>query len=295
MASPTAQEVLEKIVMWANAHADDWPFSDLFGALVRATFARATNTFTAAVMLTREGYGAPATMLTRSLFEDAFVAYWMVWVQDSQWVVDRLFAQERYLRVVRRATAERHPHVTGIMPHVDEAALGQNDLNRYVKLFGDHGQHTWWANEIEEVVDSESDAKRYKLVEKRNLSILIDELESEAEKKTNTGQSVLTSGPLLPLVKDMRLMYEFVQQWNNQILHLTSTDVLRTVAGQDRPWARREGPSEDFVRRARGALYIAYEKLIYLMGDISNPELLLEFLNLNKDGFEPFISGNSTD
>lgn len=292
MSRSSAQDALERVLVWTNGHTDSWPYRDEFGGLLRATFARATNTFSAAVILTREGYGPPAVMLARSLFEDTFVAYWMVWgPHEPQWIVKRLMDQQNYFRLLRKTSVDSYPYISGEFYLPDEADLREEE-GRYQKLFGEYGQHPWWSSDIEESQDGETGAKRYKLVSRRSLPTLIGELEEAAEEKTNTGESILTCGPLLPLVKDMRLMFVFVQSLNNQILHHTSLDILGMFRTQEHPLARREGPSEDLVRRAQGSLYLAYEKLIYLMCDRFHPELVNEFLAINPDGFTPFISSH---
>jgi len=291
MSDSAAQQALERVLVWTRDHTNDWPYGDTFEGLLRATFARATNTYSAAVMLTKAGYGPPAVMLARSLFEDTFVAYWMVWgPHESEWIVKRLTDQHNYFRLLRKATADSYPHVAGKVSLPDEADL-REEKTRYEKLFGEYGQHPWWANDIEEVKVGEGGVKRYKLIGRRSIPDLIGELEEAAEKKANTGESFLTGGPLLPLVKDMRLMYVFVQSMNNQTLHHTSLDVLGGFRTHERSLAWREGPTDDVVvRRARGSLYLAFEKLIYLMGDRFNLELITEFLAINPDGFEPFVS-----
>jgi hypothetical protein len=292
MSRSSAQEALERVLVWTNGHTDSWPYTDEFGGLLRATFARATNTFSAAVILTREGYGPPAVMLARSLFEDTFVAYWMVWgPREPQWIVKRLLDQQNYFRLLRKTSADNYPYVSGDFYLPDEADLREEE-SRYRKLFGEYGQHPWWSSDVEESQDAETGATSYKLLTRRSLPALIGELEKAAEEKTDTGESILTCGPLFPLVKDMRLMFVFVQSLNNQILHHTSLDILGTLRTQERPLARREGPSEDLVRRAQGSLYLAYEKLIYLMCDRFHPELVNEFLAIVPDGFTPFIASH---
>jgi hypothetical protein len=286
MSHLKAQQSLEQMHAWASENSQNWPTSDEFGVLLRATFARATKTFAAAVMLTGKGYGPGAVMLARSLCEDMIVAYWMVWVPEPQYVVRRLADQARYLRLVAKDTMDSHKHLLGDLSLPDEDDL-RSDQDRYTKLFGDVGQINWWAREI-----TKSDNQTgYKVECKRTLHGLIKELEDAAERQADTGDSILAGGLLQPLVSDMRLMFDICQRSNNAILHHTATGVLRTdKASGHIVWD--EGPSKDLIAVAQGTLYLAYEKLIYLMCDRFNPGLAIDYLKLNEEGFSPFVKSD---
>lgn len=286
--SDEAQATLEKIQKWADAHAGDWPFRDAFGGILRATFARATKTFAAGVTLTGRGYGPQAMMLARPLVEDAIVAYWSVWVKEPQFVVERLVDQATYFSGhIRRKTMEAHPRIFGEVPPSDGDSL-RPDRERCEALFGRHANVSWWANDIEEVPDPKPGQRRYKVVCSRTPPILIKELEVAARAKHGTEESILTIGALVPLIEDMRAMYDVVQRSGNVVLHNTGLSVLKAFDEKTESW--REGPApDDWLPEAQGSLYLAYEKLIYLMCDRFNPALIEDYLAANADGFKAFV------
>jgi hypothetical protein len=64
-------EAVEALGAFAREHRPSGPPSaDVAGVLIMATYARGSKTFQAAYQLVRDGYGAQAGMLNRSLFED---------------------------------------------------------------------------------------------------------------------------------------------------------------------------------------------------------------------------------
>lgn len=118
-------------------------------ALVKAIFARSTDTFTCVMRCVRLGYGAQAAMLNRSLFEDMVDAHWIATAPDT--------AAEQY--------ADHHKH--GQMLLADAAAtfpaiFAKEDLpesdpeerKRLDGLFGKRGTKSWSQLNIYERVDA---------------------------------------------------------------------------------------------------------------------------------------------
>lgn len=284
------QTALEEMLRWANDHTDDWPFEDIFGGMLRATFARATKTFAAGARLTREGYGPQAMMLARSLTEDMVVAYWSVWVKDPEWVVERLVDHANSFRLIGIERVRAYPHLFGSVELHGEIEL-RDEEERYKVLFGRYGSASWWANDIEEVAEPGPGQSRYKVVCTRNLPLLLDELEEAAREKTGTDESFLTVEALLPLVEGMRPMFDFLHRSGNSILHHTGFIVMGTFNQEEENW--QEGPSEDWLAEARGTLYMAFQNLVFLMCDRFNMSLVDSYVAVNPKGLGAFVKDDS--
>jgi hypothetical protein len=89
------------------------------------------------------------------------------------------------------------------------------------------------------------------------------------------------------LVENMRPMFDFLHRSGNLVLHHTGSTVLRTFDEEAESW--QEGPSEDWVSEARGALYMAFRNLIFLMCDRFNISLLDSYVAVNPEGLGAFV------
>lgn len=282
----SAQEVLERAVAWAETRAGRWRYDDVFGGLLRATFARATKTFAAAVMLTGAGYGPQAAMLARSLFEDAIVSYWAVWIADPDWVVRRIEDHANHMRLLTEDTAEEYADVFGEIALPDDLPRG-SERDRLLALFGRRASVSWWAPVLNRELPDRRPGPPDRVVGVRSLHRLVRELERAAP-AIDAPDSVLAQGALPRLVRDLRLMYDVVQSCNNMYLHQTGASVLIAFDAEDESW--RDGPSADWVRQAQGALYLGYEKLVLLMCDRFDPALATDWFTVSPDGFTPFVA-----
>jgi hypothetical protein len=117
--------------------------------------------------------------------------------------------------------------------------------------------------------------------------LLLDELEESARERTGTDESILTVEALLPLIEAMRPMFDFLHRSGNLVLHHTGSVVLSGFDEESESW--REGPSEEWLSEARGALYMAFQNLIFLMCDRFNPALVDSYVAINPNGLGAFV------
>ncbi len=82
------------------------PSDDLAGSLLMRIYARGSKTFRASLHLSCLGYGVPAGMLNRSLFEDTIIAHWVKLNPDSAGpMIDRA---DKYEHEKWRVALEKH-------------------------------------------------------------------------------------------------------------------------------------------------------------------------------------------
>jgi hypothetical protein len=272
-----SQRELDRTLEWACAHSGDWRVEDRRGDQLRATFARATETFAAATVLTREGYGFQAIMLARPLFEDLVIACWLKWAADPDWVIARLNDQHHHSRLIWNDITDRYPSL-GPWELPDEATL-HAERDRYQALFGPYGERSWWAvRSIEEISDPKTGKRRYRARGKnRNLKTLIDEVETEVAPESSE-LIVVSSGPPRTLIERLRYLFDVVYRTNNELLHHTARGFVLAYNQEDKAW--REGPSDDLVPLARNSLLMTYDKLIFVMCQHGNPALESDYLDL---------------
>lgn len=73
-------EGCERLLAYSAGLLDDWPgrsVESIPDGLILALFTRSLDTTTASVRLAADGYGAQASMLNRSLFEDMIDVHWV--------------------------------------------------------------------------------------------------------------------------------------------------------------------------------------------------------------------------
>jgi hypothetical protein len=105
-------ELRERVWAILREAKDEWDVTaaELNGVLL-GTFARATKTYRAVLLLANFGYGEQAGMLNRSLFEHAVVLLWLTLAPDEEVLMDRLRAHHAHARVLYSRSAEEHPEL----------------------------------------------------------------------------------------------------------------------------------------------------------------------------------------
>src|SRR5580692_9466374 len=141
MSQDPDQQILEELLQWARAHSGRWLVPDRRGVQLRTLLARATETFSAAIHLTGEGYGRQAIMLARPLFEDLVLASWTKWVADPDWIVSRLNEQNRYTILLWNELIDKYPSLGA---RVSQEEISPAERARYKVLFGSYGELSWW-------------------------------------------------------------------------------------------------------------------------------------------------------
>lgn len=264
---------------WAAEHAA-WELHSEFDTLVRATLARATKTYRAATLLISTGFGPQAAMLGRSVFEDMLVVYWMAYVQDEGWVVQRLEDQLQHGRLLLEAAVRTHDAIFGedeelTLPDREELLA---DLDRYEALFGRHGETSWWSRDIE-LREPPNPQRPYRTVRSRTMDALVTELGNLPELQEhwrsflgpNVDAEAARQRPTF-----LRVMFDLAQQYNNELLHHTGYALGQ--ATDDGSW--REDSSDEWVREVSLFLYWTYGQLLLLMCNRFDPTLKPRFETL---------------
>jgi hypothetical protein len=274
------QRQLEQMLEWAQAHSDDWRVKDKRdkrGLQLRTLLARSTETFAAAVLLTGQGFGRQAIMLSGPLFEDMVLACWIKWIADPDLVTDRLADQHRHSALIWDDLAEKYPSLP--RPPLQYNPT-QAERERYETLFGKSGTKTWWAvDKVEEATDPKPGEKRYKASGRtRSLKTLIDEL----DKKATSRLIVAGSDPRPPreLIRPLRYLHDVVNRVNNQTLHYTSQGNVLAYDDAAKSW--REGPWEYLVPMALSTLVMTYDKLIFVMLQHGNKDLEQDYIEFRR-------------
>ncbi len=117
-----ACEVLED---FSEVHRPDAPPSrDDVGATLLTTYARATKTYRASIVLAGQGFGEQAGMLNRSLFEDMIVGHWL---RRTPAAVEKMHRHARLLVDRGRKDAHRlgRPDILEVLPEVPRKELNE--------------------------------------------------------------------------------------------------------------------------------------------------------------------------
>ena len=267
------QESLESLVAWAREHLD-WPIKDVFPRVMRATFADATRTCAAAALLTRNGYGPEALKLGRSLLETTIVAHWMIHCAEDEWVITRLKEHQTFNAVLLLERLQRHDWPVPDYPQ-DAIDRIEADRDRLSKLYGNHGELSWWSAEV---MQRENGTWKRDQDRTRRLETLVkdlhtvDELEGKVwrrEPADDDGEPKRTSA--------LETMLAIPQRVNNQFMHHNPSGLASFVDVTDGELVIEEGPSEDWIAQAQYFLYASYSLLIVLLIRAYRPELEEDF------------------
>ncbi|HEY4278632.1 MAG TPA: hypothetical protein VGM91_10450 [Conexibacter sp.] len=215
-------------------------------------------------------------MLTRALFEDVVVSYWMTYVQQESWVVERLKDRRRYGRLLMRDLAL--VVYDDVDPDeqigADQLAALQGDRPRLEALFGRHGEAFWWANDVHFRPTRKGKPGRWVRGTHRTLDGLVRALEGAA-----AGHSSRRDHVLQPPQQDgrttLRNYLALAHNFNNMMVHHTEFGVQMHASGDadGDPETWNEDPSEQWVKQIELTLYWNYGQMILLMCDRLRPDL----------------------
>jgi Family of unknown function (DUF5677) len=131
----------ERLLAYAEGLLSDWPgraVENVADGLLLALFARSFDTATAAVGLAADGYGAQASMLNRSLFEDMIDVHWVATEEEA---AERCYADHlQHGRMLLADAVAKYPESYA------EIDLPEFDADERLTLDRDYGRfgHKSW-------------------------------------------------------------------------------------------------------------------------------------------------------
>lgn len=134
-------EACERLYEYAKELTISWPgrlIENTAEGLILTLFARSLDTFMAAVRLASLGYGAQASMLNRSLFEDMIDVHWIA--TEPEAAEQRYRDHHQHGRMLLADAVARHPE------HYDEVELPEFDPDERQQLddlYGRWGSKSW--------------------------------------------------------------------------------------------------------------------------------------------------------
>ncbi len=197
--------------------------------IVVATFARSTQTYRAVLLLADRGFGPQGGMLNRSLFEHTVVTWWMFFQDDRDAIVRRL--QQHYNHYEIRFDRQLRKYGdNAIYRETIESRQPRTFDDEYEALlddlFGKHGGKPWTGLGLHAMVQL-------------------------VEDKWGTNEFYSTS---------LAQVYDFVNTWNNYMLHHSAYGVSQAVdwPSEDVTPAFKFGPSRDWIGSVLFAAFWSY-------------------------------------
>jgi hypothetical protein len=230
------------------------------------TFAKATKTYRAVLLLCDRGYGQQAGMLNRSLFEHAVVAWWLLLcpAEDEEETMAALRDHRAHARVLYDRSMEQHPELSdGGAASEDDPEETRERLSpfepEYVvaldKRFGKYGGQ-WHGKRLDGLV--------------REVEAVVDERYATAFWK----------------------FFRFVNHHNNYVLHHSAIGVADSVKWEDPAQAPSisVGPSQDWRDASLWAGFWSYGLLVLATLRRLSPERADEFSDQLDDWNRSFLA-----
>ena len=203
------------------------PIEDTPDGLIISLFTRSLDTFQAAVRLASLGYGAQASMLNRSLFEDMIDAHWVATYPEA--AKQRYQDHHQHGRMLLADAVAKHPE------HYEEIELPEFDPVERKTLdgrYGRFGSKSWTATSLHE---------RVGLVEHH--------WKDDASRRT------------------LHFFHDIAHRENNQTLHVSSAALNANVdvssVGEQLQF--RVGPRPDMLDRALFGSFWIFDNIIGLI------------------------------
>jgi hypothetical protein len=192
----------------------------------QGTFASATQTYGAMLLLCDRGYGTQAGMLNRSLFENAVVVWWMHLHENPTEVIELLRKHHEHSRVLWDRAAELHPELQ-LPPTTKIRAPDESDIADLDRLFGRYG-NSWY---------------------RKPLVDLVRDVEDRWDENY--------PGMFWKFLR-------FVNHWNNSMLHHSSAAVTTAIEWNtiEQPPTLRLGPDREWTQGSLWAGFWCYGLLV---------------------------------
>ncbi len=200
---------------------EDFEYEDA-DIVLWGTAARGTKTYRAVLFLCSLGHGPQATMLNRSLFEDALTARWAELNRAE--AIRRIDAQEKHNIHLWTETFRNRELDLGVLS--DLPPLTENDLDQLEEDFGPYGTKPWTGH--------------------KNLRALVEELDKDWGDQNERG--------LLDWMHSVHLRHA------NLTLHNTASSVVKPRTENERP-IYEAAESEDDIAVALLCGFWAYGHL----------------------------------
>jgi hypothetical protein len=220
----------ERLFRYAEGLLADWagrPVESVSDGLILALFGRSLDTAKASVGLAADGYGAQASMLNRSLFEDMIDVHWISIREE-----DAEHCYEDHLQHGRMLLADA---VAKYPEHYAEIELPEFDAAERKALDGDYGRFghkSWTKVNLHERVS------------------LVEHLWTD-----DAGRSTL------------HFFHDIAHRENNQTLHVSSATLGKILEFYDGEIGLSVGPREDMVDRALFGTFWVFDGTVGLLHD----------------------------
>lgn len=203
----------ERLLDYSHGLLGDWPgrsVENVCDGLILALFARSLDTATAAVRLAGAGYGAQASMLNRSLFEDMIDSHWVATEEEA--AEDCYSDHLQHGRMLLADAVAKYPE------YYAEIELPEFDPEDRKALDGDYGSfgHKSWTK------------------------VNLHERVSLVEGHWTEGAGRQT----------LHFFHDIAHRENNQTLHVSSATLGKNLEFYDAELGLTVGPREDMVDRA---------------------------------------------
>jgi hypothetical protein len=239
-----ARELRDRVeaMVWEIRDAQEWVVKPgELDIVFVGTFARATASYRAALLLCDRGFGDQAGMLNRSLFEHMVVAWWMGLHGDDAFLVERLRRHYDHGSVLFDRAEAQHPEIAlGADP--DRKVLSDDYIAELDSEFGRFGGQ-WHGKRLDELV-----------------------------REVEEGWTERFPGVVWKF-------FRIVNHWNNYLLHHSSVGVVRGFDwGDGTTTTVRLGPSEETVQAPLWTTYWCYGLLVLCTLRRLSPERAEPFL-----------------
>lgn len=134
----------QRVLDWVRANAAAWTAGadiDEIDLLVLSFFARSSRTFRGVLIVSERGFGEPASMLSRSLFEDMVDAHWAH--GNPSRAVERIHQHDKFSRLLRIESRKDHRWVFKDAETPPPVEYTDEELAEWKELFGSKGTKSW--------------------------------------------------------------------------------------------------------------------------------------------------------
>jgi Family of unknown function (DUF5677)/SEC-C motif len=226
----------ERLLVYAESLLGDWPgraVESVPDGLILALFARSFDTAAAAIRLAADGYGAQASMLNRSLFEDMIDVHWVATEEEA---AERCYAD--HLQHGRMLLADAVAKYPEFYAEIDLPQFDVDERRTLDREYGRFGHKSWT---------------------KVNLHDRVSFVEHHWSDEIGRGT--------------LHFFHDIAHRENNQTLHVSSATLGKSLEFSDGEVGLTVGPREDMVDRALFGSFWILDSTIGLLLDRFGIEL----------------------